>query len=69
MKCVTLPQSKIPARAIGWLIGMLLLSSFFTTGAAETVLSPVVPRKARILLVTGIDYPCHLWRQTAPVLA
>jgi type 1 glutamine amidotransferase len=25
--------------------------------------------KARILLVTGIDYPGHLWRQTAPVLA
>ncbi len=25
--------------------------------------------KARILLVTGIDYPGHVWRQTAPVLA
>jgi uncharacterized protein len=25
--------------------------------------------KARILLVTGVDYPGHLWRQTAPVLA
>ncbi len=25
--------------------------------------------KARVLLVTGIDYPGHLWRQTAPVLA
>jgi type 1 glutamine amidotransferase len=28
-----------------------------------------VKAKARILLVTGIDYPGHLWRQTAPVLA
>jgi type 1 glutamine amidotransferase len=27
------------------------------------------PIKARVLLVTGIDYPGHLWRQTAPVLA
>jgi uncharacterized protein len=27
------------------------------------------PKKARILLVTGIDYPGHLWKQTAPVLA
>lgn len=25
--------------------------------------------KKRILLVTGIDYPGHLWKQTAPVLA
>jgi type 1 glutamine amidotransferase len=27
------------------------------------------PEKARILLVTGVDHPAHLWRQTAPVLA
>jgi type 1 glutamine amidotransferase len=27
------------------------------------------PQKERILLVTGIDYPGHVWRQTAPVLA
>src|SRR5262249_42578880 len=26
-------------------------------------------KKARVLLVTGIDYPGHLWRQTSPVLA
>jgi type 1 glutamine amidotransferase len=26
-------------------------------------------RKARVLIVTGIDYPGHLWRQTAPALA
>jgi len=25
--------------------------------------------KARVLIVTGVDYPGHLWRQTAPVLA
>jgi len=25
--------------------------------------------KAHILLVTGLDYPGHVWRQTAPVLA
>jgi type 1 glutamine amidotransferase len=25
--------------------------------------------KARILLVTGVDYPGHLWRETAPALA
>lgn len=26
------------------------------------------PQRARILLVTGMDYPGHLWRQTTPVL-
>jgi len=25
--------------------------------------------QARVLIVTGIDYPGHLWRQTSPVLA
>ena len=33
--------------------------------AAET--APAVAKK-RILLVTGVDYPGHPWRQTAPVL-
>jgi len=38
--------------------------------AAETAPGRLsVPTKARILLVTGIDYPGHLWRQTAPVLS
>ncbi|HSA01347.1 MAG TPA: ThuA domain-containing protein [Candidatus Paceibacterota bacterium] len=27
------------------------------------------PAKTRILIVTGMDYPGHLWRQTWPVLA
>jgi len=69
MNFVTWPQSKIPARASACLIGVLFLSTLFRTDAAETGPSPVVSRKARILLVTGIDYPGHLWRQTAPVLA
>ena len=28
-----------------------------------------VKAKARVLLVTGVDYPGHPWRETAPVLA
>jgi type 1 glutamine amidotransferase len=31
--------------------------------------SATTAQKARVLLVTGVDYPGHLWRQTAPVLA
>ena len=30
---------------------------------------PPATEKARILLVTGVDYPGHHWRETAPVLA
>jgi type 1 glutamine amidotransferase len=46
--------------------------------ATALILAPLLPaqtpangeaKKARVLLVTGIDYPGHLWRQTAPVLA
>jgi hypothetical protein len=37
---------------------------------AEPASGPARPgQKGRILLVTGVDYPGHLWRQTAPVLA
>lgn len=31
--------------------------------------APVPSGKKRILIVTGQDYPGHLWRETAPVLA
>lgn len=37
--------------------------------AAPAAAPAVAPQKARILLVTGVDYPGHLWRLTAPVLA
>lgn len=33
---------------------------------AQTPPAPAKP--ARVLLVTGVDYPGHLWRQTAPVI-
>jgi uncharacterized protein len=38
-------------------------------GQGQNPPTTAAPPKARILLVTGIDYPGHLWRQTAPVLA
>lgn len=44
-------------------------------GIASTAIAQPSPnpastnRHVRILIVTGIDYPGHLWRQTAPVLA
>jgi type 1 glutamine amidotransferase len=36
--------------------------------SAQSVGNPLL-KKSKVLIVTGIDYPGHLWRQTAPVLA
>jgi len=36
--------------------------------AALSTLPIVAADKASILLVTGVDYPAHLWRETAPTL-
>jgi uncharacterized protein len=49
---------------VAWTVmaGDLLWAAPADASAAKT-------EKARILLVTGVDYPGHLWRQTAPVLA
>ena len=45
--------------------GLLLATQFVVTlPGAESA-----GRKARVLIVTGIDYPGHLWKQTAPALA
>jgi len=37
--------------------------------AAQTLTNAPTEKRARVLLITGVDYPGHLWRQTAPVLA
>ncbi len=44
---------------------LLMLSLAYGFGQTPDV---IAPGKTRILLVTGIDYPGHLWRQTTPVL-
>jgi type 1 glutamine amidotransferase len=49
---------------------LLSLSGVVDSVAAESAVSSTnTAQKARLLLVTGIDYPGHVWRQTAPVLA
>jgi hypothetical protein len=55
------------------LLVLLTFTLFFSgsaqlSAAEQSPLGPS-PGKARILLVTGTDYPGHLWRQTAPVLS
>jgi uncharacterized protein len=49
------------------IIGLLFACSAPLARSADP--SSTTPPKARVLLVTGIDYPGHLWRETAPVLA
>ncbi len=52
------------------LMGLVAVWALVTGGGlwAAPAAAPA-PQKTRILLVTGMDYPSHLWRQTAPVLA
>lgn len=45
----------------------ILLLAILAWGAAPVAAQS--PKPARVLLVTGVDYPGHLWRETAPVLA
>lgn len=46
----------------------LAMTVLVPAATAQTPGSPSKPAPARILLVTGIDYPGHPWRQTAPAL-
>jgi type 1 glutamine amidotransferase len=48
---------------------IILLSTAPPGKAQPSVVGLTNARTARVLLVTGVDYPGHLWRQTAPVLA
>jgi uncharacterized protein len=45
----------------------LTCSACLCASAADS--TTPAPQKARVLLVTGVDYPGHHWRETAPVLA
>ena len=47
----------------------LTLLAPFSAAKAQPAASTSDAAKARVLLVTGIDYPGHHWRETAPVLA
>ena len=55
-------------RLAAWSAMLLLLGASWVNAAPAAASAPT-KEKARILLVTGVDYPGHLWRQTAPALA
>ena len=44
-------------------IVLILLANLLPVTAAETP-----PARIKVLIVTGQDYPGHVWRETAPVL-
>lgn len=52
---------------VGLGLALTLVGMSGAVGAAEKQ-AQATPRK-KVLLVTGIDYPGHLWRQTAPQVA
>lgn len=50
------------------LVSLVTLSSAVSGTWAQETKAPVVDRDVKVLLVTGIDYPGHPWKETAPVL-
>ena len=54
-------------RLAALLAGLAGLSTGWLHGAPAAATEPMA-EKARILLVTGVDYPGHHWKETAPVL-
>ncbi len=56
-------------RAALVVLGALVLANVLPARAQPAVAAAPANKKTRVLLVTGVDYPGHLWRQTAPVLA
>jgi hypothetical protein len=56
----------VSARAFVWLTLVAALGS--TALLTEPSATPATDQE-RVLLVMGIDYPGHLWKRTAPVLA
>jgi type 1 glutamine amidotransferase len=48
--------------------GLLLALSRGDMAAAEPVKSGAPEQKIRVLLVTGMDYPGHVWRLTSPTI-
>jgi uncharacterized protein len=49
---------------------LLLLVQLSWIGCVSlcTLAEPSRSEQARVLIITGVDYPGHVWRQTAPVL-
>jgi len=50
-------------------VALVMLTALFGQWAGAAPAATPPKEKARVLLVTGVDYAGHLWRETAPALA
>jgi uncharacterized protein len=55
-------------RLTGTVLSLLCLSGFLFAFAAPAAVAEEAKDTARVLLVTGEDYPGHKWKETYPVL-
>lgn len=62
-------KETMPSPKFWCAIATLGIASVAVVCAQPTVTPTSATNSARVLLVTGMDWPGHLWRQTAPVLA
>jgi uncharacterized protein len=56
-------------RNVQFIASALAVVAAIALGGRLDAAPAAAPAKARVLLVTGMDYPGHHWRETAPVLA
>lgn len=59
------PLARLTPPSLSTLAALLLLA-LFADGFSQT--PAVSTHPTRVLLVTGVDYPGHLWKQTTPIL-
>ncbi len=57
------------ASCLGGAMALAVLAALFGRWAGAAPAATPAEERARVLLVTGVDYPGHLWRETAPALA
>lgn len=61
----------IQLKTIAWCAILLAGTSLAPVGFAQEAApaAPASPARVRILVLTGNEYPGHLWRETAPLIA
>lgn len=62
------PAQPSPVRSLPFLLALALAASAAVLAAAVPDLPPLPAQGTKILIVTGIDYPGHKWKETAPVI-
>lgn len=45
-----------------------LMAAFLLAASACALFAAPAPAKVKVLIITGVDYPGHLWRETTPAI-